>query len=240
MPGVQYYTGQFFDLPTITKVGHGVGAFVGFDLAHAVGNVPLNLHKDQVDFAVWCTYKYLNSGPGGVGGLFIHEKHAKNKATPKLSGWWGHDAKARFNMNNEINPIPTVDGWQLSNVNILSHASHLASLQLFDEAGIDNLRAKSVQLTKWMEELIMGSEKLKNQIKILTPSDPNQRGAQLSIYLLNHGKEIFKFLVGHGVILDWREPNVIRVAPVPLYNSFEDVVAFISILEEAIEHEGNN
>ncbi|WP_370090254.1 kynureninase [Ekhidna sp.] len=237
-PGVQYYTGQFFDIKSIAEAAHKVGAYAGFDLAHAVGNVSLNLHNDDADFAVWCTYKYLNSGPGGVGGLFIHEKHGKNKSTPRLSGWWGHDSEARFKMNNQINPIPTVDGWQLSNVNILSHASHLASLQLFDEAGIENLREKSLKLTDLMEELILNSEALKNQIKIITPSNQHERGAQLSLYLMNHGKSVFQYLIDHGVILDWREPNVIRVAPVPLYNSFQDVVNFVSILEEAIRNEG--
>lgn len=237
-PGVQYYTGQFFDIRRITEATHNVGAYAGFDLAHAVGNLPLQLHDDNVDFAVWCTYKYLNSGPGGVGGLFIHERHGKNKELPRLSGWWGHDAEARFKMANQINPIPSVDGWQLSNVNILSHAAHLASLTLFDEAGIHSLRAKSIQLTGLMEEMIMDSTVLKNQIKILTPSNPEERGCQLSLYLLNHGKSIFEALVEKGVIMDWREPNVIRVAPVPLYNSFSDVVEFVSILEQAISNEG--
>lgn len=237
-PGVQYYTGQFFDIKAITEAGHGVGANVGFDLAHAVGNVPLQLHEHNVDFAVWCTYKYLNSGPGGVGGLFIHERNGKNTELSRLSGWWGHNAEARFKMNNEINPIPTVDGWQLSNVNVLSHASHLASLKLFNDAGIKNLRAKSLKLTDFMEELILNSEVLKDQIKVITPSNHTERGAQLSIFLLNHGKSVFEYLISHGVILDWREPNVIRVAPVPLYNSFADAANFVSILEEAIRNEG--
>ncbi|MEP1035576.1 kynureninase [Ekhidna sp.] len=237
-PGVQYYTGQFFDIKTITDVAHKVGANVGFDLAHAIGNVPLQLHQHNVDFAVWCTYKYLNSGPGGVGGLFIHERHGKNKELPRLSGWWGHNAEGRFKMDNQVNPIPTVDGWQLSNVNILSHASHLASLRIFDEAGIENLRNKSLKLTDFMEELILNSEVLNDQIKIITPSNHEERGAQLSIYLVNHGKSVFEFLIDHGVILDWREPNVIRVAPVPLYNSFTDAVNFVTILEKAIRNEG--
>lgn len=233
-PGIQYYTGQFFDIKSIAAAAHSVNAFAGFDLAHAAGNVPLNLHDDDADFAVWCTYKYLNSGPGGVGGLFIHEKHGKNKGIHRLSGWWGHDAEARFKMDNQINPIPTVDGWQLSNVNILSHASHLASLKVFDEAGIKNLREKSLKLTDLMEELVLNSDILKDQIKIITPATQQERGAQLSLYLVNHGKSVFEFLISRGVILDWREPNVIRVAPVPLYNSFKDVVNFVSILEEAI------
>ncbi len=237
-PGVQYYTGQFFNIRAITAAAHKVGANAGFDLAHAVGNVPLQLHDHEVDFAVWCTYKYLNSGPGGVGGLFIHERNAKNTELTRLSGWWGHDSEARFKMDNQVNPIPNVDGWQLSNVNILSHSSHLASLKLFDEAGIENLRAKSLLLTDFMEDLILNSEILKDQIKIITPSAREERGAQLSIYLINHGKSVFEYLIAHGVILDWREPNVIRVAPVPLYNSFTDAVNFVSILEDAIRNEG--
>ncbi|SNS94688.1 Kynureninase [Ekhidna lutea] len=237
-PGVQYYTGQLFDIDAITKAAHKVGAYAGFDLAHAAGNVPMQLHDTNVDFAVWCTYKYLNSGPGGVGGLFIHEKHGQNIEMPRLSGWWGHDSESRFKMKNQINPIPTVDGWQLSNVNILSHASHLASLDIFDQAGIENLRAKSIKLTDFMESVINSSEVLTKNIKVLTPGSSNERGAQLSLYLINHGKSVFEFLLDNGAILDWREPNVIRVAPVPLYNSFTDVVNFVSILEKAIINEG--
>ncbi|MEO9872843.1 kynureninase [Ekhidna sp.] len=237
-PGIQYYTGQLFDIKRITEAAHKVEAKVGFDLAHTAGNIPLNLHHDQVDFAVWCTYKYLNSGPGGVGGLFIHEKHAKNQSIPRLSGWWGHNSEDRFKMNNTINPIPSVDGWQLSNINIISHASHLASLSLFDEAGMDNLRSKSIKLTDFMEHLILDSDILKNQVKIITPGNHEERGAQLSIFLLNHGKSVFNYIIDKGVMLDWREPNVIRVAPVPLYNSFEDAVNFVTILENALANEG--
>ncbi|GAB4232834.1 MAG: kynureninase [Ekhidna sp.] len=238
LPGVQYYTGQFFELGQIANAAHRVGAIVGFDLAHAVGNLPLSLHKDDVDFAVWCSYKYLNSGPGGVGGLFIHEKHAQNKALTRLSGWWGHDAESRFKMQNQINPIPTVDGWQLSNINILTHAAHLASLEIFDEAGIENLRLKSQKLTGLMEEAIRSSSVLKDAIKIITPSNPDERGCQLSLFLTKHSKSVFNYLVSKGVIMDWREPNVIRVAPVPLYNSFAEVVTFVSTLEDAIKNEG--
>jgi len=233
-PGVQYYTGQFFDIKKITEAAHNVGANAGFDLAHTVGNIPLNLHEDQVEFAVWCSYKYLNSGPGGVGGLFIHEKHVQNTALNRLSGWWGHDSKARFKMENEINPIPTVDGWQLSNVNVISHASHLASLELFAKAGIEKLRTKSIQLTALLEEAILSSQVLSEKVKIITPLDPAERGCQLSIYLLEHGKEAFNKLIDSGVVLDWREPNVIRVAPVPLYNTFSEVVLFCQILEEIL------
>lgn len=237
-PGVQYYTGQFFDIKSISQAAHQVGANAGFDLAHAIGNLPMNLHEDEVDFAVWCSYKYLNSGPGGVGGLFIHENHGKNKDLIRLSGWWGHDATARFKMDNQINPIPSVDGWQMSNVNILSHASHLASLEVFDQAGIKNLRKKSIQLTGLLEEMILSSSVLRDHIAIITPRDQGERGCQLSLYLKNHGKSVFEFIISKGVMLDWREPNVIRVAPVPLYNSFSEIAAFVSILEEAIVNEG--
>lgn len=236
-PGIQYYTGQFFDIAAITAATHQAGAMAGFDLAHAVGNVPINLHNDGADFAVWCTYKYLNSGPGAVGGMYIHERHGKNKSMRRLSGWWGHDAEGRFKMDNSINPIPNIDGWQLSNSNILTQAAHLASLSIFEEAGQDSLREKSILLTGFLEELIQKSETLSSQIKILTPTNPQERGAQLSLFLLNHGKEVFNHLLKQGVILDWREPNVIRVAPVPLYNSFGDVCQFVAILENAILNE---
>lgn len=232
-PGIQYYTGQFFNLKEITKAAHNVGAFAGFDLAHAIGNVPMQLHDDEVDFAVWCTYKYLNSGPGAVGGLFIHEKHCKNTEIPRLSGWWGHDSDGRFKMDNQINPIPSVDGWQLSNLNILSQASHLSSLALFDEVGMDKLRAKSLKLTGFLEKIVVSDEVLKENMKVITPKNPDERGCQLSFYFPNHGKEVFDHLIENGVILDWREPNVIRVAPVPFYNSFADVFKFVQILKAA-------
>lgn len=236
-PGVQYYTGQFFDIKAITNAAHQVGAKAGFDLAHTVGNIPLNLHEDRADFAVWCSYKYLNSGPGGVGGLFIHSDNAKDKTLPRLSGWWGHEADGRFKMDNSINPIPTVDGWQLSNINIVAHASHLASLSLFDEAGITALREKSIQLTGFLEDLILQSELLAEHVDMITPTNKEERGAQLSLYLTKLGKAVFDRIVEQGVILDWREPNVIRVAPVPLYNSFQDVCQFVEILEAAINQE---
>jgi len=236
-PGVQYYTGQFFDIKEITVAAHAVGAYAGFDLAHTVGNIPLNLHDDQVDFAVWCTYKYLNSGPGSTGGLFIHSENAKKTDLPRQSGWWGHNAEGRFKMDNQINPIATVDGWQLSNINVLSHAAHLASLEIFDQAGIERLRKKSVRLTGFLEQLIANSSILSEHLKMITPSNPEERGAQLSLFLTKLGKPVFERIVEKGVILDWREPNVIRVAPVPLYNSFLDVYQFVEILETAIQEE---
>lgn len=239
-PGVQYYTGQFFNIKKIAEAAHAAGANAGFDLAHTVGNIPLNLHEDRVDFAVWCSYKYLNSGPGGTGGLFIHSENGKNRDLPRQSGWWGHEADGRFKMDNQINPIPTVDGWQLSNINILSHAAHLASLKIFDEAGIYKLREKSLKLTGFLERLMTISPVLQDHVKMITPKDPEERGAQLSLFLTKLGKPVFERIVEKGVILDWREPNVIRVAPVPLYNSFTDVSLFVEILEGAILQESTN
>ena len=231
MPGVQYYTGQFFDMPQITKACHSVGAFIGFDLAHTIGNLPLKINDDQVDFAVWCSYKYLNSGPGGIGGMFIHEKHSSNLHFPRLSGWWGHNAKDRFEMANRINPIPNVDGWQLSNANVLSSAAHLASLAIFEEAGIARLREKSIKMVKWLEtELI----KLNANIEIITPNEQKERGCQLSIFIKEkNGKRIFDYLDGNNVIVDWREPNVLRVAPTPLYSKYQDLGVFVKILKRA-------
>ncbi|WP_258102603.1 kynureninase [Marinoscillum sp. MHG1-6] len=230
LPGIQYYTGQSFDLKAISEAAHSVGAFAGFDHAHAIGNIPMNLHEDDVDFAVWCTYKYLNSGPGSVSGIFVHEKHSADPNFPKLTGWWGHEPKTRFEMNNHFKPALGADAWMLSNMNILSMAAHRASLDVFARAGIQKLRDKSLQLTGFLEFLLKSDPVVSERIKILTPTDPEQRGCQLSIFLTQDGKEIFEQLIEKGVILDWREPNVIRVAPTPLYNRFEDVWDFYSIL----------
>jgi kynureninase len=232
--GVQYYTGQFFDLKKITKAAHEAGAIAGFDLAHAVGNVPLNLHKDEVDFAVWCSYKYLNSGPGGVAGAYIHERFANSFDLPRFAGWWGHNEKERFEMKKGFEPISGVDGWQLSNHPILSGAAHLASLELFQKAGIKNLRKKSEQLTGFLEYIIKEIDPNENFIRILTPGNPKERGCQLSLYMKSKGKQVFRQLTKSGVIADWREPNVIRVAPVPLYNTFEEVYRFGEILRLVI------
>jgi len=231
MPGVQYYSGQFFDIERITAAAHLSGAFMGVDLAHTIGNLPLDLHNAKVDFAVWCTYKYLNSGPGGIGGMYVHEDHGSDPNFPKLSGWWGHNAKDRFEMANRINPIATIDGWQLSNANVLSSAAHLASLSIFEEAGIYNMRVKSIQMTSWLATEL---NKLEN-VEVLTPNSSDERGCQLSIFIKSRGKEIFDYLDTNGVVADWREPNVIRVAPVPLYNTFQELGAFVRILREAIE-----
>ncbi|MDA7804012.1 kynureninase [Crocinitomix sp.] len=235
--GVNYYTGQLFDMDTITKAGHAVGATVGFDLAHAAGNVKLDLNKWGVDFAAWCSYKYLNSSPGGVSGLFVHEKHAHNKSLPRFAGWWGHDKETRFLMEPGFNPMPGAEGWQLSNAPVLGMAAHLASLDIFDEVGMDALIEKRVDLTNYLEFLINDLTERKGELcsfEIITPKNPNQRGAQLSILLHGMGKSLFDAITKMGVIADWREPNVIRIAPVPLYNSYEDAYRFIECLEKAI------
>ncbi|HZX74171.1 MAG TPA: kynureninase [Cyclobacteriaceae bacterium] len=232
--GIQYYTGQFFDIAAITKAGHDAGAYAGFDLAHAVGNVPLNLHKDEVDFAVWCSYKYLNSGPGGIAGAFVHENHAYNFQLPRLAGWWGHDEGERFEMKKGFKPIAGVDGWQVSNFPVISGAAHLASLEIFKKAGIKRLRKKSILLTAYLEHLLHAIDPEEKKYSIITPSDPNQRGCQLSILIKSEGKKVFNKIHKKGVIADWRDPGVIRVAPTPLYNTFEEVFAFAKIFKESL------
>lgn len=230
--GVQYYTGQFFDLKSITKAGHKAGAKVGFDLAHAVGNVPVNLTASGADFAAWCSYKYLNSGPGGVSGIYVNERHANNRDLPRFAGWWGHNEEERFKMEKGFIPMEGADGWQQSNVNVLSSAAHMASLQIFKEAGIDKLRVKSLQLTGFLEYLIKSD--LQDSVQILTPENTEERGCQLSLVVKKDGKKAFDTLTKEGVIADWREPEVIRVAPVPLYNTFEDVFNFYSIMKKVL------
>jgi len=231
---VQYYSGQFFEIKKITKAAHDAGAYAGFDLAHAIGNVPLQLHKDQVDFAVWCSYKYLNSGPGGVAGAFVHERHANDSSLPRLAGWWGHHEKDRFQMKKGFIPMPGADGWQLSNFPVLSGAALLASLQVLEKAGIKNLRKKSVLLTGYLEFLLNQIDNSNTSFRIITPDDSTQRGCQLSILMHQNGKSVFQKLTKAGIIADWREPGVIRVAPVPLYNRFEDVFEFVKIFKAAL------
>lgn len=232
---VQYYTGQFFNIKEIAAAAHKAGANVGFDLAHAIGNVPLKLHDDGVDFAVWCSYKYLNSGPGGIAGAFVHKKHAADFNLPRLSGWWGHDEKARFQMKKGFIPMEGADGWQLSNFPILSGAANLASLEIFEKAGIKKLRAKSVLLTGYLEYLLESIPSYSDYFKIITPSTPTERGCQLSLLMKKNGKRVFNQLSKAGVIADWREPDVIRVAPVPLYNSFEDVFRFYEVFKQEMK-----
>jgi kynureninase len=231
---VQYYTGQFFDIKKITEAAHSVGAYAGFDCAHAVGNVVLDLHKNEVDFAVWCSYKYLNSGAGGVAGAFVHERHAKNFDLPRLAGWWGYNEGERFQMKKGFVPMPGVDGWQLSNFPVLSGAAHLASLEIFQKAGIKNLRKKSELMTAYAEFLLKQIPQHEKHFTILTPNAKKERGCQLSIYMKQNGKNIFDRITKAGVIADWREPGVIRIAPVPLYNTFEEVLRFVTIFREML------
>ena len=233
LSGIQYYSGQFFDLKGITKAAHECGVLIGFDLAHAIGNVPLSLHDWGVDFATWCTYKYLNSGPGAVSGIYIHEKYANDTSMPRLAGWWGQNESRRFLMEPAFNPEPGADGWQQSNQNILSLAAHQAAMEIFERAGMDRLRSKSILLTNYLEYLIRDMP----EIEIITPSSPNQRGAQLSLFFIENGKACFDFLVKNGVTGDWREPNVIRVAPTPLYNTFKEVYRFAEILRSFFKRE---
>ncbi len=234
-PGVQYYTGQWFDIPAIATTARQEGIPVGLDLAHAVGNVPLQLHDWDVDFAVWCSYKYLNAGPGNTGGLFVHERYAQDTTLPRFAGWWGHDENERFRMQPGFQPMPGADGWQLSNVNILSMAAQRASLEITQRAGMTNLRRKSVQLTGFLEQCLTHIDVLKKQVSIITPQFPEARGCQLSL-VVSGGKSVFDALTRAGVVADWREPDVIRVAPVPLYNTFEEVYLFCVALQQALGH----
>lgn len=227
--GVNYYTGQVFEIEKITRAGHEKGCTVGIDLAHAVGNVPLQLHDWNVDFAVWCTYKYLNSGPGSVAGAFVHERHLTEVDLPRFAGWWGHEKETRFQMGPDFQPIPTAEGWQLSNAPILSMASLRAGMDLFEEVGMPALRAKSLRLTGYLE-FLLDSYADTLPVQIITPRDPAQRGCQLSLLTDASGRALFDRLAQNGVICDWREPNVIRLAPVPMYNRFEEVWQFVELL----------
>lgn len=230
--GVQYYTGQVFNIEAITQKAHEVGAVAGFDLAHAAGNIDLQLHDWQVDFAAWCSYKYLNSGPGSVGGVFVHENHAYNKDLPRFAGWWGHNENERFKMLKGFDAEPGAAGWQLSNAPVLSMAVHKVSLDIFAKASMPQLLKKAKQLNAYLNFVI--EEAMKNnpalELNIITPAAP-ERGCQISVLTGNNGKALFDFLTQNGVIADWRNPNVIRMAPVPLYNSFEDIYRFGQILQ---------
>lgn len=234
--GVNYYTGQLFDMEAITKAGHQVGAVAGFDLAHAAGNVKLNLHQWGVDFAVWCTYKYLNSGPGGPGGCFVHERHSENPDLPRFAGWWGHHEAERFLMKKGFIPMPGADAWQLSNAQILAMSAHKASLDLLSETTIEQRHNKAQKLWSFAVEMlddIMAQHP--NWLQIITPRAANEHGCQISLLTNDQGRKLFDYLSEKGVITDWREPNVIRLAPVPLYNSFNDVYQFAFHLKQAIE-----
>jgi len=227
--GVNYYTGQVFDMKTITAAAHNVGILCGFDLAHAAGNIELHLHDWEVDFACWCSYKYLNSGPGGVSGVYIHEKHSTNTDLQRFAGWWGYEKETRFKMGRGFKAIPTAEGWQLSNAPILSMAAHKAALDIIEEAGMERLLAKGKMLSNYLL-FVIDSVNNNQNIEIITPKTETEKGCQVSMLMKQNGKQIFDELTKQGVIADWREPNVIRIAPVPLYNRFEDVWKFGNIV----------
>jgi len=231
-PGVQYRTGQAFDLGRISAAAQRAGCVIGFDLAHSIGNLPLAMHASGADFAVWCSYKYLNAGPGAIGGCFVHERHGSMRSLPRLAGWWGHEPSTRFAMRPEFRAAPGAAGWQVSNPPVLASAPLIASLEIFREAGIERLRQKSIALTAFLEQLIAPLP-----VTIVTPRDPGRRGCQLSLRIscdTASGREVHERLDAAGVVCDWREPDVIRVAPVPLYNQFADVFRFAAVLAEAL------
>ncbi|MGZ3928139.1 MAG: kynureninase [Mucilaginibacter sp.] len=235
--GVNYYTGQLLDMAAIADAAHKAGAYAGFDLAHAAGNVPLKLHDWNADFACWCSYKYMNSGPGGISGIFVHEKHFDNPQLKRFAGWWGYRPDKRFLMAPGFDPAKGAEGWQVSTSPILLMAVHKAALDLFEKAGgLANLRSKSILLTGYLEYLIeeLNKKHGEQMFSIITPSDPNERGCQLSIICKRDGKVTFNYLAKNGVIGDWREPDVIRLAPVPLYNSFKDVYEAARQLDESL------
>ncbi|QOI99858.1 MAG: kynureninase [Phycisphaeraceae bacterium] len=232
--GVNYRTGQWFDMGAITRAGRDAGAVVGWDLAHAAGNVPLRLHEWGVDFAAWCSYKYLNAGPGAVAGLYVHERHARDRTLPRFEGWWGHDAASRFRMPDEFRPEPDAAAWALSNPPILSLAPLKVSLGLFARAGMDRLRDKSLRLTAFMESMLRRVP----GVRVLTPADPDARGCQLSIEVAGASRETQRSLLSRGVVCDYREPGILRAAPVPLYNSFRDAWRFARALDDVVRGGG--
>ncbi len=228
--GVNYATGQAFDIEAITQIGHAKGCIVAFDMAHAVGNLQLSLHECGPDFAVWCSYKYLNGGPGCVGGCFVHERHAHSTHLPRFTGWWGHDQESRFEMPSTFEPMFGAEGWQLSNPSIMSMSVLRASMDIFHEAGMGQLREKSVSLTSYLEFLLHANASAK--FSILTPKESTRRGAQLSLRIRQHGHKLCDKLAEEGIVGDWREPDILRVAPVPLYNSYRDVFRFVQRFSE--------
>lgn len=233
--GVNYYTGQVFDMKTITAAGHKAGAYVGWDLAHAAGNIKMELHDWNVDFAAWCSYKYMNSGPGNASGCFVHEKHHQDADLPRFAGWWGHNKERRFKMESTFDPVHGADGWQISNLPILSLAPYLASVEMFDEIGMDSIVEKRDLITSYLEFILQEIDKeVDSTFEIITPSNSVERASQLSVLLHGEGRSLFDFLMKNGVITDWREPNVIRLAPVPLYSSFADMYEFGQILKRGI------
>lgn len=233
--GVNYYTGQVFDIKTITEAGHKVGAYVGWDLAHAAGNIKLELHDWNVDFAAWCSYKYMNSGPGNASGCFVHQIHHTDSELPRFAGWWGHNKERRFKMEPTFDPVQGANGWQISNLPILTLAPYLASVEMFDEIGMDALIEKRDKITSYLEFILSEIDKeVDSTFEIITPKNPAERASQLSVFLHGEGRSLFDYLMQNGVITDWREPNVIRLAPVPLYCSFEDMYEFGQILKQGI------
>jgi kynureninase len=234
--GVNYYTGQVFDMKTITEAGHKQGAYVGWDLAHAAGNIELHLNEWKVDFAAWCSYKYMNSGPGNASGCFVHEMHHNDADLPRFAGWWGHNKERRFKMEPKFDPVRGAEGWQISNLPILSLAPYLASVDMFAEVGMDKLITKRNLITAYLEFILkeIDNELEGADFEIITPSNQEERGCQLSVYLHGQGRELFERLMKNGVITDWREPNVIRLAPAPFYCSFEDMYEFGQILKKLI------
>jgi kynureninase len=228
MDGVNYYTGEFLDIPAITEAAHNLGFLAGFDLAHAAGNVPLALHDWDVDFAVWCSYKYLNGGPGCVAGCFVHERHGlREEPFARMAGWWGHDKDTRFQMGPDFVPIPGAEGWQLSNPPLFSLAALLPSLELFTEVGMDRLRAKSERITGLLDRALR--EMFPDRVEIITPSETARRGCQLSVRVKHDAKVVFNALLAAGVVCDWRDPDVIRLAPVPFYNRFADIARCVEV-----------
>lgn len=236
--GINYYTGQVMDMPAITGAGHAVGAYVGFDLAHAAGNISLSLHNWDVDFAAWCSYKYLNAGPGAVGSVYIHQRFHNDSSIPRFAGWWGYDKATRFQMEPGFNPIRTAEGWQLSTPSLMLYAAHRSSLSMVEEAGWDNILQKQKKLTAWLWFLLDGiNEQLPEgkTLTILTPREPERHGCQVSLYFPKDGRKVFDHLTQKGIMADWREPGVIRVAPVPLYNTFHEVWLLGCYLREMLE-----
>jgi kynureninase len=239
--GLNYYTGQVFDMAVITDAAHKAGAFVGFDLAHASGNIPLQLHQWNVDFACWCTYKYLNGGPGGIGGVYIHERFHTDTSIPRFAGWWGYEKDTRFKMEKGFKPIQSAEGWQLSTPSLLLYASLRASLELFEEAGIEELHRKRKALNQFLWSVLDEINSLSSEkaMELITPREEEQKGCQVSLLMLKNGKAVYEGLMKEGIIVDWREPNVIRLAPVPLYNSFEEIWQFGNTLKKLLHSQNS-
>jgi kynureninase len=238
MPGVQYQTGQVFDMSEITRLGHAVGAVVGFDLAHAVGNINLKLHEWGPDFAVWCSYKYLNSGPGGPGGLFVHQRHAQNPDLPRFAGWWGHDESSRFEMQPGFKPMHGAAGWQLSNAPVLGMAAHRASLEIFDRAGMEHLQERAAALSAYLRHRLEDIQQRRggHAIELITPHEHGSYGCQQSFSVGHRGEELLRYLQQNGALLDFRRPDILRMTPVPLYNQAREIDLCCDLIDHWLEH----